>query len=61
MPYGAVKTMYPDGVLDQVPVLVIPCVQGRMESVPMIAAREPALFPPAYYTGDDAGARSNAG
>jgi nitroreductase len=39
MPKVMESAMYLGGVLEQVPVFVIPCVQGRMEEVPMIAAQ----------------------
>jgi hypothetical protein len=39
MPKVMDSAMYLTEILDQVPVFVIPCVQGRMEKVPMIAAQ----------------------
>ncbi len=39
MPKVMESASYLGGVLDQVPVFVIPCVQGRMETVPMIIAQ----------------------
>ncbi len=39
MPKVMESASYLGGVLDQVPVFVIPCVQGRMEAVPMIIAQ----------------------
>ncbi len=39
MPKVMESAGYLGGVLDQVPVFVIPCVQGRMETVPMIIAQ----------------------
>ena len=39
MPKVMESASYLGGVLEQVPVFVIPCVQGRMETVPMIAAQ----------------------
>lgn len=39
MPKVMESAMYLGSVLEQVPVFVIPCVQGRMETVPMIAAQ----------------------
>jgi nitroreductase len=39
MPKVMESAMYLSEVLDQVPVFVIPCVQGRMETVPMIVAQ----------------------
>ena len=39
MPKVMESASYLGGVLEQVPVFVIPCVQGRMEAVPMIVAQ----------------------
>ena len=39
MPKVMDSAMYLGDILDQVPVFVIPCVQGRMETVPMIVAQ----------------------
>lgn len=39
MPKVMESASYLGSVLDQVPVFVIPCVQGRMEAVPMIIAQ----------------------
>src|SRR5687768_11289059 len=39
MPKVMESATYLGEVLDQVPVFVIPCVQGRMETVPMIVAQ----------------------
>jgi nitroreductase len=39
MPRVMESASYLGGVLEQVPVFVIPCVQGRMEKVPMIVAQ----------------------
>ena len=39
MPKVMESASYLGDVLEQVPVFVIPCVQGRMESVPMIVAQ----------------------
>jgi nitroreductase len=39
MPKVMESAMYLGEVLDQVPAFVIPCVQGRMEKVPMIVAQ----------------------
>lgn len=39
MPKVMESASYLGGVLEQVPVFVIPCVQGRMENVPMIVAQ----------------------
>jgi len=39
MPKVMESASYLGGILEQVPVFVIPCVQGRMEAVPMIVAQ----------------------
>jgi nitroreductase len=39
MPKVMESATYLAGVLEQVPVHVIPCVQGRVESVPMVLAQ----------------------
>ena len=39
MPKVMESAAYLGGLLEQVPVFVIPCVQGRMEAVPMIVAQ----------------------